>query len=89
MFDIIPLRIIPTLFSSSIIYAMVGLSPTASQYGTFVVILCMFNTFTTLFAMILSINVKSISVSNLFASIFMLFCLLFGGVLINQSITKK
>ncbi|KAG0226384.1 hypothetical protein BGX31_007338 [Mortierella sp. GBA43] len=83
LFDLIPLRVIPSLLMGCIAYFMIGLNPVAETFLKFLLILVLFNVATALFCLVIAAGVRNTGVASLASSIVMLFMLLFGGFLIN------
>ncbi|KAG0368170.1 hypothetical protein BGZ54_002525 [Gamsiella multidivaricata] len=84
LFDLIPLRIIPSLFMGCISYFMIGLSPVVETFFKFLLILVLFNVATALFCLVIAAGVRTTGVASLASSIVMLFMMLFGGFMINS-----
>ncbi|KAG0316959.1 hypothetical protein BGZ99_006571 [Dissophora globulifera] len=82
-FDLIPLRIIPSILMGCISYFMIGLSPVVVTFFKFLLILVLFNVATAMFCLVIAAAVRTTGVASLASSIAMLFMLLFGGFLIN------
>ncbi|KAG0197462.1 hypothetical protein BGX28_009059 [Mortierella sp. GBA30] len=85
LFDLIPLRILPSLFLGCISYFMIGLSPVVETFFKFLLILVLFNVATAMFCLVIAAGVRTTGVASLASSIVMLFMMLFGGFLINSS----
>ncbi|CAO3564493.1 unnamed protein product [Mortierella alpina] len=84
LFDLIPLRILPSLFLGCISYFMIGLSPVAQTFLKFLLILVLFNVSTALFCLVIAAGVRTTGIASLASSIVMLFMMLFGGFMINS-----
>ncbi|KAF9963051.1 hypothetical protein BGZ70_007708 [Mortierella alpina] len=84
LFDLIPLRIIPSLFMGCIAYFMIGLSPVVETFFKFLLILVLFNVATAMFCLVIAAAVRTTGVASLACSIVMLFMMLFGGFMINS-----
>jgi len=84
LFDIIPLRIIPPLIMGAIVYPMTGLTPTWSQFLTFMLYLVLFNLAAAAICLFIGIVFRNAGVANLIGSLVMLFSLLFAGFLLNR-----
>lgn len=67
-FDILPLRIVPTLIVASIVYWMVGLSPTADHFLKYLLILVELNVANTLWNFVLAASIDESSVAILLSS---------------------
>ncbi|KAF9175294.1 hypothetical protein BGX20_006981 [Mortierella sp. AD010] len=85
LFDLIPLRVIPSLFLGCISYFMIGLSPVVVTFFKFLLILVLFNVSTAMFCLVIAAGVKTTGIASLASSIVMLFMMLFGGFMINSS----
>ncbi|KAF9566441.1 hypothetical protein EC968_003752 [Mortierella alpina] len=84
LFDLIPLRILPSLFLGCISYFMIGLSPVVQTFLKFLLILVLFNVATALFCLVIAAGVRTTGIASLASSIVMLFMMLFGGFMINS-----
>ncbi|KAF9272644.1 hypothetical protein BGZ68_002239 [Mortierella alpina] len=84
LFDLVPLRILPSLFLGCISYFMIGLSPVAQTFLKFLLILVLFNVATALFCLVIAAGVRTTGIASLASSIVMLFMMLFGGFMINS-----
>ncbi|KAF9956855.1 hypothetical protein BGZ65_002419 [Modicella reniformis] len=84
LFDLVPLRILPSLLMGCISYFMIGLSSVVETFLKFLLILVLFNIATALFCLVIAAGVRNTGVASLASSIVMLFMLLFGGFLINS-----
>ncbi|KAK4705330.1 hypothetical protein P7C70_g872, partial [Phenoliferia sp. Uapishka_3] len=83
VFDIVPLRIAPTLIASCIVYWMVGLSPSASHFFKFLLILLEFNVAATLFNLCLAASLSQASIAILISAVLNLFQMAFAGFFVN------
>ncbi|KAF8924719.1 hypothetical protein BGZ58_001512, partial [Dissophora ornata] len=84
LFDLIPLRIVPSIFLGCISYFMIGLSPVVVTFFKFLLILVLFNVATAMFCLVIAAGVRTTGVASLASSIVMLFMMLFGGFMINS-----
>ncbi|KAF9582043.1 hypothetical protein BGW38_000738 [Lunasporangiospora selenospora] len=84
LFDLIPLRIVPSIFMGCISYFMIGLSPVVETFFKFLLIIVLFNLATAMFCLVIAAGVRTTGVASLSSSIVMLFMMLFGGFMINQ-----
>ncbi|KAG0356945.1 hypothetical protein BGZ54_000518, partial [Gamsiella multidivaricata] len=84
LFDLIPLRILPSIFMGCISYFMIGLSPVLETFFKFLLILVLFNVATAMFCLVIAAAVRTTGVASLACSIVMLFMMLFGGFMINS-----
>lgn len=86
VFDIIPLRVIPPLIMGIVIYPMVGLVPEAAVFGKFILTLILFNLAAASVCLLIGIVFRDTGIANLIGSLFMLFSLLFAGLLLNHGL---
>ncbi|CAG8810880.1 20747_t:CDS:2, partial [Gigaspora rosea] len=84
LFDIIPLRVVPPILMSVIIYNMVGLVPGFSEFFKFLLVLVLFNLTAASICLCIGIIFKEVGVASLLSSLVMLFSMLFGGLLLNK-----
>ncbi|KAF0392430.1 ABC transporter [Gigaspora margarita] len=84
LFDIIPLRVVPPILMSIIIYHMVGLVPGLSEFFKFLLVLVLFNLTAASICLCIGIIFKEVGVASLLSSLVMLFSMLFGGLLLNK-----
>ncbi|KAF9914590.1 hypothetical protein BX616_007976 [Lobosporangium transversale] len=84
LFDLIPLRIVPSIFMGCISYFMIGLSPVVETFFKFLLIIVLFNVATAMFCLVIAAAVRTTGVASLASSIVMLFMMLFGGFMINS-----
>ncbi|KAF9335210.1 hypothetical protein BG006_000670 [Podila minutissima] len=89
LFDLIPLRIVPSLLMGCISYWMIGLNSTITTFFKFLLILVLFNVATAMFCLVIAAGVRKTGVASLASSIAMLFMMLFGGFLINSKQIPK
>ncbi|SPO30326.1 related to ADP1 - ABC transporter [Ustilago trichophora] len=83
VYDALLLRVIPALLLSIIMYWMVGLKPQANYFFEFLLIAVLFHICMALYNMLLSALIEDLSISILFAGVFILFNIGFGGFLLN------
>ncbi|KAL7409470.1 hypothetical protein BDY24DRAFT_355976 [Mrakia frigida] len=83
LFDIIPLRLIPTIILSTITYWMAGLQPKASNYFKFELILILYALGMTLFNFLIAVVISGAGTAILFCSIYNLYLLVYAGFFIN------
>ncbi|KAF9177957.1 hypothetical protein BGZ49_005468, partial [Haplosporangium sp. Z 27] len=69
LFDLIPLRVIPSLLLGCISYFMIGLSPVVQTFFKFLLILVPFNISTAMFCLVIAAGVKTTGVASLASSI--------------------
>ena len=84
LFDIIPLRIIPTLVMCTTSYYLISYSLIFEAYLRFMAIMLIFSVNCSLFCLVIGCLIDDYSTATLVASISMLFQLLFAGILVNQ-----
>lgn len=84
IFDIIPLRVLPPLVMGSILYPMVGLVEGWSEFGSFLLVLILFNLTSSALCLFIGIVFQESGVASLIGSLVMLFSLLFAGLLLNH-----
>ncbi|KAK4054896.1 hypothetical protein OIV83_000820 [Microbotryomycetes sp. JL201] len=82
LFDIIPLRVIPTIIVSCIVYWMVGLTPAAAQFFKFLLMLVLFNIATVLWNLLLAANVEA-GIAILISAVLNLFQMAYAGFFVN------
>ena len=84
VFDLIPLRIIPSLILCSISYFLIGFTPGIGPFVRFLVIMVVFSMNSGLHGFVLACMIPETSTSTLAAVMSILFQMLFSGVLVNQ-----
>jgi len=82
--DFIPMRIVPPILLGSITYYMVGLNPSLSAFLYFLLILVLVSMAASSMCVVISAFTPSLSFGNLLAILLLLFCMLFGGFLVNK-----
>ncbi|WWC88700.1 uncharacterized protein L201_003613 [Kwoniella dendrophila CBS 6074] len=85
IFDIIPLRLIPTILVSIIVYFMVGLSHDAARFFKFLLIIVEFAMGMTLFNFLLACLFRNGGVAILLSSLCNLFLMTYAGFFVNIS----
>eukprot|EP01091_Cochliopodium_minus_P001796 TRINITY_DN1176_c0_g1_i1.p1 TRINITY_DN1176_c0_g1~~TRINITY_DN1176_c0_g1_i1.p1 ORF type:complete len:980 (+),score=224.17 TRINITY_DN1176_c0_g1_i1:2-2941(+) len=83
--DLIPMRVLPPIVLSSIIYYMIGLHPGVNHFLWFTLIVTLVSIVSTTFCLCVSTIIPSVGLGNLVAILFMLFFMLFGGFLVNKT----
>ncbi|CCF49274.1 hypothetical protein NDA14_002327 [Ustilago hordei] len=83
VYDAVLMRMIPAIILSVILYWMVGLRPEADYFFEFMLIAVLFHLCMALYNMLLAALIEDLSVSILFAGVFILFNIGFGGFLLN------
>ena len=84
VFDIVPLRLFPPIILGIIVYPMTGLVPQWGEFFKFMLTLVLFNLAAAAICLIIGIVCKDGGLANMIGSLFMLFSLLFGGLLLNH-----
>ncbi|KAM0755765.1 hypothetical protein T439DRAFT_320473 [Meredithblackwellia eburnea MCA 4105] len=84
-FDIVPLRILPTIIVSCIVYWMVGLSPTAAHFFKYLLILIEFNVVTTLWNLLLAAAISESGIAILISSVLNLFQMAYAGFFLSNN----
>ncbi|KAJ8656456.1 hypothetical protein O0I10_007779 [Lichtheimia ornata] len=84
LFDLIPLRVFPPLLMGSTSYYMIGLNPTGTVFGKFLLVLVLFNLSAVGLCLCFATAIKNLASANLFSNLVMLFSMLFGGFLLNK-----
>ncbi|WVW84638.1 hypothetical protein I302_106672 [Kwoniella bestiolae CBS 10118] len=85
LFDVIPLRLIPTILVSIIVYFMVGLSHDAARFFKFLLIIVEFSMGMTLFNFLLACLFRNGGVAILLSSLCNLFLMTYAGFFVNIS----
>ncbi|WRT67810.1 uncharacterized protein IL334_004784 [Kwoniella shivajii] len=85
IFDIIPLRLIPTIVVSIIVYFMVGLSHDVARFFKFLLIIVEFSMGMTLFNFLLACLFRNGGVAILLSSLCNLFLMTYAGFFVNIS----
>ncbi|KAG9036166.1 hypothetical protein FRB95_009740 [Tulasnella sp. JGI-2019a] len=83
IFDVIPLRLIPTVIVSTITYWMAGLSPHADRFFKFLLILVLFSLAMTLFNFFLACVFRNGGIAILLSALFNLFTMTFAGFFVH------
>ncbi|KAI9011119.1 hypothetical protein BC832DRAFT_590367 [Gaertneriomyces semiglobifer] len=84
LFDLIPLRIVPSVILGSIAFWMVGYSSVDGQFVSFLGVLMLFAANCGLFCLLIGCAISDIGTASLVGSIALLFQMLFSGFLLNQ-----
>ncbi|KIM28831.1 hypothetical protein M408DRAFT_68953 [Serendipita vermifera MAFF 305830] len=82
-FDVLPLRIVPTIVVSTIVYWMAGLAPDAAHYFKFLFILVLYTFAMTLFNFLLACTFRNGGIAILLSAIFNLFIMTFAGFFVH------
>lgn len=85
VFDIVPLRICPTIIVSTIVYWMVGLTPAAANFFKYLLILLEYNVAVTLFNLFLAVSFREGGVAILISSILNLYQMAYAGFFLSLS----
>ncbi|KAJ1900252.1 (ABC) transporter [Kickxella alabastrina] len=83
-FDLIPLRVVPPMLLTLILYPMAGLAATWHQFIKFFCTLVIFNLTIASQMFFIGLLAEELIVSNFLASLTLLFSLLFGGLILNK-----
>jgi len=83
--DIVPMRVLPPIILGSIVYYMIGLHPGWIHFLIFEFTLLMVSLVSAMLALAISSVTPSLGFGNLLALMILLFCLLFGGFLVNKT----
>ncbi|BGO95151.1 RHTO0S01e00936g1_1 [Rhodotorula toruloides] len=83
VFDIVPLRLVPTIVLATIVYWMVGLAHDAAHFFKFLLILILFAICTTLWNFVLAAAIDDTGSAILVSSVLNLFQMAFAGFFIN------
>ena len=82
----IPLRVVPPLIIGFIAYPLIGLrSDVPIFFMRFLTALVMFNLTAASIALTVSIVISDLAISNVVYTLFVIFSMLFGGLLYNSS----
>ncbi|QRW00883.1 ATP-dependent permease [Ceratobasidium sp. AG-Ba] len=85
LFDVVPLRIVPTIVMATITYWMVGLSPDAARFFKALLVLMLFALAMTLFNFLLACVFRNGGVAILLSALFNLFTMTYAGFFVNLS----
>ncbi|KAL5636267.1 hypothetical protein ACGC1H_004924 [Rhizoctonia solani] len=85
LFDVLPLRIIPTVVLACITYWMVGLSPEAARFFKALLVLVLYALAMTLFNFLLASSFRNGGVAILLSALFNLFTMTYAGFFVNLS----
>lgn len=85
VWDIVPLRIVPTLILGIITYWMVGLSHSASHFFKFLLILVEYSAAITLFNLLLAVLIPEAGLAILLSNVLNLAQLAYAGFFVNLS----
>ncbi|KAJ2913577.1 hypothetical protein MD484_g6845, partial [Candolleomyces efflorescens] len=84
-FDMIPLRLIPTIIVSTITYWMAGLAPDAARFFKFLLILILYSLGMTLFNFLLGTVFQNGGIAILLSALSALYQMTFAGFFVNLS----
>ncbi|CUA70561.1 putative ATP-dependent permease [Rhizoctonia solani] len=85
LFDVLPLRIIPTIVLACITYWMVGLSPEAARFFKALLVLVLYALAMTLFNFLLASSFRNGGIAILLSALFNLFTMTYAGFFVNLS----
>ncbi|KAJ3067738.1 hypothetical protein HDU98_009057 [Podochytrium sp. JEL0797] len=85
LFDIIPLRLIPTSIIGGITFFMIGYTNAPGSFAKFITLLLVFSAEMGLLCLCLGIAIAQVGTATLAGAILILFKMLFAGLLINSS----
>eukprot|EP00835_Amoeboradix_gromovi_P000533 NODE_19_length_39463_cov_0.396073.p1 type:complete len:773 gc:universal NODE_19_length_39463_cov_0.396073:2944-626(-) len=85
LFDVVPLRIIPPVLTSLVLYPLVGLKPELLAYLKFVIALVSFNVTSSSICYLVAVIIADLGTSTLVTTLTMLTSMLFSGLLLNTS----
>ncbi|XP_009557822.1 broad substrate specificity ATP-binding cassette transporter ABCG2 isoform X2 [Cuculus canorus] len=83
MADLIPMRTLPSIIFTCIIYFMLGLKPTAQAFFTMMFTLMMVSYTATSMALAIAAGQSVVAVANLLMTIAFVFMIIFSGLLVN------
>ncbi|XP_051475466.1 broad substrate specificity ATP-binding cassette transporter ABCG2 [Apus apus] len=83
MADLIPMRTMPSIIFTCIIYFMLGLKPTGEAFFTMMFTLMMVSYTATSMALAIAAGQSVVSVANLLMTITFVFMIIFSGLLVN------
>lgn len=83
MFDIVPLRLIPIILVSTIVYWMVGLSPHPDRFFKFLLILIEYGLQLTIHNFLLAALIRNGGIAILLSSLYNLFLMTYAGFFVN------
>ena len=87
--DLIPLRLIPSIFFSSIVYFMIGFQRTAEKFFIFYFAIFITTTCGAALCFLLSASVQVFGIANLLAAMCFVLMMAFGGFLVELSSVIK
>ncbi|KAG8830307.1 hypothetical protein FRC18_008288 [Serendipita sp. 400] len=82
-FDVLPLRILPTIIVSTIVYWMAGLAPDAAHFFKFLFVLVLYTFAMTLFNFLLACTFRNGGIAILLSALFNLFIMTFAGFFVH------
>ncbi|KAH7107281.1 hypothetical protein BKA62DRAFT_128070 [Auriculariales sp. MPI-PUGE-AT-0066] len=83
LFDVVPLRIIPTIIVSTITYWMAGLAPSAENFFKFLLVLVLYSICMTLFNFLLGCLLSNGGVAILISALTCLYQMTFAGFFVH------
>ncbi|KAM6346628.1 broad substrate specificity ATP-binding cassette transporter ABCG2 isoform 2-T2 [Podargus strigoides] len=81
--DLIPMRTLPSIIFTCIVYFMLGLKPTVEAFFTMMFTLMMVSYTATSMALAIAAGQSVVAVSNLLMTIVFIFMIIFSGLLVN------
>ncbi|XP_066430197.1 broad substrate specificity ATP-binding cassette transporter ABCG2 isoform X4 [Eleutherodactylus coqui] len=81
--DLIPMRTIPSIIFTCVIYFMIGFKPTAGNFFTMMFTLMMISYTATSMALAIAAGQDVVAVANLLMTICFVFMIIFSGLLVN------
>ncbi|KAI6125259.1 ABC-2 type transporter-domain-containing protein [Pisolithus croceorrhizus] len=83
LFDVIPLRVLPTIIVSTITYWMAGLSPEASRFFKFLLILVLYTLAMTLWNFLLATSFRNGGIAILISALSALYQMTYAGFFVH------
>ncbi len=87
--DLVPMRVLPPIFFGSILYYMIGLNPDLYRFMFCIMTLVITNLAATTLCFLISATVQTHAQANLVASLWFIYCFLFGGLFYNSETTNS
>lgn len=84
LFDVLPLRVVPPFLFGSIVYALVGLTPTLAAFWRMILVLVLFTLASSACVFCIGVGIAHTSVASMVSTLTMLASLLFAGLLVNR-----
>ncbi|XP_030127803.4 broad substrate specificity ATP-binding cassette transporter ABCG2 isoform X1 [Taeniopygia guttata] len=83
MADLIPIRTMPSIIFTCIVYFMLGLKPTVQAFFTMMFTLMMVSYTATSMALAIAAGQSVVAIANLFMTVAFVFMIIFSGLLVN------